>query len=180
MSSLSSSLEKRTITTNTINSIKTVTKVEMKSGKRKTEFIPLSASDKEEMSKYVFWRRLFMTFYYLVAELVELIIIFILVLTYRKLVLQTALTASFTIFIFFHDGSHLAYLLNARKQVLWCSYWFGVSIASRPIYSSSKSSWLCMQFARLSRGTISRSDHLSRRKEPQQHRLSLNNTDGVT
>ena len=87
--------------------------------------------DKEEMSKYVLWRRPFTTLYYFFFELIDILVHYLFkFLNYRKLVislisLSILVGAGFNI-----EGSHLPYLLYLRKKIFWCSYWVGLGIAS--------------------------------------------------
>ena len=97
--------------------------------------IPRSSSssllNKEEMAKYVLWRRPIKTLYYFALELVELIVYYLLkFLGHRKLV-TSILAMSLLITVGFNiEGSHLATLLYLRKNILWCAYWVGLGIAS--------------------------------------------------
>jgi hypothetical protein len=90
-----------------------------------------STFDKDEMAKYVLWRRPFQTFYYFILELFELIFYYFLkLLTYRKLVFLSLLTCGLVTYGFYTEGSHLPYLLYLRKKFLWCAYWVGLGVAS--------------------------------------------------
>lgn len=90
-----------------------------------------STFDKDEMAKYVIWRRPFQTFYYFILELFELIFYYFLkILTYRKLVFLSLLTCGLVTYGFYTEGSHLPYLLYLRKKFLWCLYWVGLGVAS--------------------------------------------------
>lgn len=87
--------------------------------------------NKEEMAKYVIWRRPIQTLYHFVMELIELIVFyFFKLLAYRKLVVTLLLLTILTTIGFNTEGSHLVHLLYARQQILWCSYWLGLGIAS--------------------------------------------------
>lgn len=87
--------------------------------------------DKEEMNRYVLWRRPFQTFYYFILELFEISVHYLLkFLNQRKLVaLSTALILLVTSG-FFVEGAHLPILLYLRKKVVWCFYWVGLGVAS--------------------------------------------------
>ena len=90
-----------------------------------------STYDKEEMSRYVIWRRPFKTFYYFVLELFDISILYLFkFLNYRKLV-ACLLTMIILVTIGFNvDGVHLPVLLYLRKKIIWCSYWVGLGVAS--------------------------------------------------
>ena len=91
----------------------------------------LKSIDKDEMSKFVIWKRPFKTVYYFIKELVLILIEYIrLGLMYKKTV-SFLLLISFIITVGFQlEGKHLPYLLNIRKQFLWCAYWVGLGVAS--------------------------------------------------
>lgn len=87
--------------------------------------------DKEEMAKYVLWRRPIQTLYYFIFELIELIFYYFLkFLNYRKLVVSLILLIGLITVGFNVQGSHLAVLYLLRKKILWCSYWVGLGVAS--------------------------------------------------
>ncbi|CAF0711817.1 unnamed protein product [Brachionus calyciflorus] len=86
---------------------------------------------KEEMSKYVIWRRPVQTLYFFILELFDLIFYyFFKLLTYRKLVVTFALLSSLITSGFYIEGAHLPLLLYLRKRFLWCAYWVGLGVAS--------------------------------------------------
>lgn len=90
-----------------------------------------SMFDKDEMAKYVIWRRPIFTLYYFTLELAHLIIhYFLKIINYRKLVFLLVLMCALITFGFYTDGSHLPILLFLRKKVFWCAYWMGLGIAS--------------------------------------------------
>ena len=104
------------------------------SKKRKPRKHPKSLNnrfDKDEMGKYVLWRRPLTTFYYFILELVEILAFyFIKFLTYRKLVSGLCLLIGLIVLGFNIEGAHLPVLFYLRKKVLWCLYWMGLGVAS--------------------------------------------------
>lgn len=107
--------------------------------KKKTEknskFNPLvetrSHFNKEEMAKYVIWRRPIQTTYYFVLELFEIFFYyFFKLLTYKKSVISFAALSGLIISGFYLEGSHLPILHYMRKQFFWCIYWMGLGVAS--------------------------------------------------
>lgn len=87
--------------------------------------------DKEEMSKYVLWRRPVQTLYFFVLELIELSVYYFLkLLNYRKTAFSVVALSAFITFGFYTEGAHLPILLYLRKKVLWSSYWVGLGVAS--------------------------------------------------
>lgn len=82
---------------------------------------------KDEMSKYVLWRRPFHTLYYFLLELVDMFVYyFFKLLTYRKLVLTALLLATLVVVGFNVEGSHLPLLYRWRKLFIWYMYWVGL------------------------------------------------------
>lgn len=82
---------------------------------------------KDEMSKYVLWRRPFHTLYYFLLELVDVFVYyFFKLLTYRKLVLTALLLATLVVVGFNVEGSHLPLLYRWRKLFIWYMYWVGL------------------------------------------------------
>ena len=98
--------------------------------KKKSETVNVQF-DKEEMSKFVLWRRPFTTLYYFLLELIDIVFFYLLkFLTYRKLVLSVISLICLILIGFNTEGSHLPLLLYARKKLLWCLYWVGLGVAS--------------------------------------------------
>lgn len=90
-----------------------------------------SASSKEEMSKYVLWRRPVHTLYYFVREFIDITIHYVFkLLTYRKLVGTLLLTAVLVAVGFQLEGAHLPILYRMRKLFFWYAYWVGLGVAS--------------------------------------------------
>jgi vacuole membrane protein 1 len=90
-----------------------------------------SAHIKEEMSKYVIWKRPLKTIYYFILELADLLMQLIVdILKYRKIVLSLLLAIVLIVVGFNVEGNHLSTLLYARKKILWCLYWIGLGVAS--------------------------------------------------
>lgn len=90
-----------------------------------------SSFDKEEMNRYVLWRRPFQTFYYFILELFEISVHYLVkFLNQRKLVAFSTALILLVTSGFFVEGAHLPILLYLRKKVIWCSYWVGLGIAS--------------------------------------------------
>jgi hypothetical protein len=90
-----------------------------------------TAVNKDEMARFVLWRRPVQTVYYFALELVEIIIFYFLkFLSYRKVVAFILLASGLVTAGFYTDGSHLDLLVYFRKKTLWCMYWMGLGIAS--------------------------------------------------
>jgi hypothetical protein len=89
------------------------------------------AVNKDEMARFVLWRRPVQTLYYFALELAEIIIFYFLkFLSYRKVVAFILLASGLITVGFYTDGSHLDLLVYCRKKVLWCLYWLGLGVAS--------------------------------------------------
>jgi hypothetical protein len=87
--------------------------------------------NKDEMSKYVLWRRPVQTIYYFLMELAEIIVFYLLnFLRCRKLVLSIILVSILVLIGLNTEGSHLPTLLYLRKKVLWSLYWVALGVAS--------------------------------------------------
>ncbi len=90
-----------------------------------------SSFNKDEMAKYVLWRRPIQTLYYFARELIDLIVQFFLkMLTYKKTVFLTLVMSALITTGFYTEGSHLPLLMYLRKKFLWCLYWVGLGVAS--------------------------------------------------
>ena len=88
-------------------------------------------NNKDEVNKYVLWRKPIQTIYYFICEL--FIILFENIkkaLNYKK-TLASLVVISITLLIGFQfEGKHLSYLIYIRKQLFWYFYWIGLGIAS--------------------------------------------------
>lgn len=87
--------------------------------------------NKDEMAKYVLWRRPIRTIYYFLMELIEITVNFLIsVLNYRKTVFALCFLSALVTMGFYTEGKHLVYLLYFRKKILWSLYWVGLGVAS--------------------------------------------------
>lgn len=140
----SSTKTKRKITNNKkLKSVDTNTQVDNKNTKNSTPPSPKnqptpkqrthssSIFEKEEMNKYVLWRRPVQTIYYFILELFDISIYYLFkLLTYRKFVAFACSIAFMITCGFYIEGSHLPALLYLRKKFIWCCYWMGLGVAS--------------------------------------------------
>lgn len=89
------------------------------------------AFNKDEMEKYVLWRRPIITAYYFVLELVEILFdYFCKMLQYRLAVTSVLLLAGLVVLGFNVEGAHLPMLYYVRSKFLWYAYWVGLGVAS--------------------------------------------------
>lgn len=87
--------------------------------------------NKDEMEKYVLWRRPIVTTYYFILELIEIIFDnFCQMLQYRLTVTSVLLLAGLVVLGFNVEGAHLPILYYLRTKVLWYAYWVGLGVAS--------------------------------------------------
>lgn len=87
--------------------------------------------NKDEMEKYVLWRRPIVTTYYFILELIEIIFDnFCKMLQYRLTVTSVLLLAGLVVLGFNVEGAHLPMLYYLRTKVLWYAYWVGLGVAS--------------------------------------------------
>ena len=87
--------------------------------------------DKDEMNKYVLWRKPIQTIYYFVCELFIILMQYIKESFNYKKTLASIFMAILTLLIGFQiEGQHLPYLIYIRKQLFWYFYWVGLGIAS--------------------------------------------------
>lgn len=104
-------------------------RVESRQARSRKSSQTTSALGKDEMTKYVLWRRPVRTLYHATLQLVYLIVdYFLKMLNYRKLVITFLLVAGLVTVGFNVQGSHLAVLYLLRKKFIWYMWWCGLGI----------------------------------------------------
>jgi hypothetical protein len=87
--------------------------------------------DKDEVNKYVLWRKPIQTIYYFICELFLILIQNIKnALNYKKTLISLVILILTLLIGFQFEGKHLPYLIYIRKQLFWYFYWVGLGIAS--------------------------------------------------
>ena len=87
--------------------------------------------DREEMEKYVLWRRPFTTASLFILELFQILFdYFRQMLKYRVTLVVALLLAGLVVLGFQVEGNHQALLHSMKSKLLWYAYWLGLGIAS--------------------------------------------------